>query len=377
MNNISPLRLVIILGLVSLFADIVYEGARSITGPFLLILGASASLTGLITGLGEFIGYALRLFTGYLADKTNKHWSFIIIGYIITLFSVPLLAFANLNIASLLIITERLGKAIRTPSRDSIIADASKTIGIGKGFGIHEALDQVGAITGPLLIALIIYYNDINHAFLLMFIPSLITLFVLLGSKAYQYRLSSNVSITDKINSLFWVYIIFIGLTMIGFINFQLISYHIKLNSLFIDAHIPLLFALAMAIDALSALLLGFMFDKKGFSILILIPLLTLPILPLVLSNIQYLIILGIIIWGFVMGLHESVGKAVIGRIIGSRMAFGYGILNAIYGISWFVGSLIMGLIYELSLGYLIIFSLIIEIISIIIFINIWRKLKN
>ena len=133
-NNLRShaLKFIILLGIVSLLADMTYEGARSITGPYLAILGANAVVVGFVAGFGEFIGYALRLVSGYLSDKTRKYWAITITGYFINLLAVPLLALAgSWEIAAVLLITERMGKAFRTPARDVMLSHACSEVGQG------------------------------------------------------------------------------------------------------------------------------------------------------------------------------------------------------------------------------------------------------
>ena len=156
----TALKFVVLLGVVSLFADMTYEGARSITGPYLAILGASATAVGIVAGFGELIGYALRLVSGYISDRTGKYWTVTLFGYFINLLAVPLLALAgSWEVAAFLMITERMGKAIRNPSRDAMLSHATQSIGRGWGFGLHEAMDQIGAILGPLIVATVLYLN--------------------------------------------------------------------------------------------------------------------------------------------------------------------------------------------------------------------------
>ena len=121
--------------MVSLLADITYEGARSITGPYLAILGANAAVVGFVAGFGELVGYGLRLVSGYLADRTGKYWTITIVGYAINLLAVPLLALADQWwLAALLIIIERMGKGMRVPSRDAMLSHAGHRMGMGWAF---------------------------------------------------------------------------------------------------------------------------------------------------------------------------------------------------------------------------------------------------
>ncbi|MFN4336616.1 MAG: MFS transporter [Candidatus Nitrosocaldus sp.] len=367
-------RLILLLGLVSLTADMVYEGARSITGPYLLILGASATIVGLVTGVGEVVAYGSRVLFGHIADRSGRHWTLIITGYMMIL-SLPLLAFANrLDLASALIILERLGKAIRTPARDAIVADAASSIGKGKGFGIHEALDQIGAVAGPLLVTLLLYHGGYSSAFLYLFIPVIATGSLLVYTRRFATP-SLYVDASPKVSSssstsmpwIFWLYLAFVSISIAGYAHFQIISYHIKLTSVIDDLYIPMLFALAMGIDALMALMVGYLFDRYGLIVLILIPLTSMPIAPLAFSLSSSHIIIGIILWGAVMGMQETIMRASIAVMIDrTRLATAYGIFNGIYGIAWLSGSMVIGILYDLSVVSTIIFSVILSAISLI-----------
>ena len=176
-NRLSPLRFVVAFGLVSLFADFVYEGARSVTGPYLATLGASAAIVGLVTGAGEAVAYVLRLATGRLSDRTGRHWAISITGYVITVVSVPLLAVTHaLWQASGLMISERFGTAVRKPARDTMLAQAASRIGLGKAFALHEALDQSGALLGPLLVAAMIAISGYRLGFGILALPAALAL---------------------------------------------------------------------------------------------------------------------------------------------------------------------------------------------------------
>src|SRR6185437_7836333 len=183
-NDISKalvLKFVILLSFVSLFADMTYEGARSITGPYLAILGANAAIVGFVAGFGEFVGYALRLVSGYFADRTGKYWTFTIAGYACNLLAVPLLALAgHWWVAAVLIILERAGRAIRVPPRDAMLSHAGQKMGMGWVFGLHEAIDQIGAMLGPLIVALVLYMKGgYKESFAILLIPALIALTIL------------------------------------------------------------------------------------------------------------------------------------------------------------------------------------------------------
>jgi MFS family permease len=374
---------IVLLGIVSLFGDVTYEGARSVTGPYLATLGASASVVGLVAGIGEFVGYALRLASGYLVDRTKAYWLLTFIGYGLLL-SIPLLAFAGYwQLAAVLIILERMGKAIRSPARDTMLSYATKEVGRGWGFAVHEALDQIGAVIGPIVFSLVfLFHGGYPEGFTLLWIPALLTMVVLAiarkkvpsPQKLEAPGETSRQNIKDKLPRVFWFYTIFTLLSVAGFANFQLISYHLKVQAIIPDAQIPMMYAIAMGVDALAALLVGKTYDKIGLISLLAVPLLTLPIPFLVFSHSYSLVLMGIILWGVVMGIQETIMRAAIADLTPvERRGFAYGIFNTAYGAGWFLGAALMGLLYELSINYLILFAVVMELISIPLFFSVRR----
>jgi len=375
---------IILLGIVSLFGDITYEGARSVTGPYLGdTLGAGPGVLGLVAGIGEFVGYGLRLASGYLADRTKAYWPLTFIGYGL-LISIPLLAFAGYwQLAALLIILERMGKAIRSPARDTMLSYAAKGVGRGWGFAVHEALDQIGAVIGPLAFSLVLlYHGTYREGFTLLWIPALLTLAVLAiarrkfpsPQKLETPEEVSRQDIKGKLPRVFWLYTIFTLFSVAGFANFQLISYHLKVQAIVPDAQIPMMYAIAMGVDALAALLVGKTYDRIGLISLLTVPLLTLPIPFLAFSHSYRLVLMSIILWGMVMGIQETIMRAAIADLTPvDRRGFAYGIFNTVYGAGWFLGALLMGLLYELSINYLILFTAVMELISIPLFLLVRR----
>lgn len=366
---------IILLGIVSLFGDVTYEGARSVTGPYLATLGASASVVGLVAGIGEFTGYALRLASGYLVDRTKAYWLLAFIGYGL-LFSIPLLAFAGYwQLAAVLIILERMGKAIRSPARDTILSYATKEVGRGWGFAVHEALDQVGAVIGPVVFSLVfLFYGGYREGFTLLWIPALLTLAVLALAKKkvpspQKFETPGEIrrkNVQGKLPRIFWLYTVFTLLSMAGFANFQLISYHLKVEVVVPDAQIPMIYAIAMGVDAVAALIVGKTYDKVGLISLLAVPLLTLPIPFLAFSYNYSMVLIGIVLWGVVMGIQETIMRAAIADLTPvERRGFAYGVFNTAYGAGWFLGSTLMGLLYEHSISYLILFAVVMELISI------------
>ncbi|ULA69859.1 MAG: membrane protein of unknown function [Nitrospira sp.] len=274
----SPLALkfVVLLGVVSLFADMTYEAARSITGPYLALLGASGTIVGFVAGFGELIGYGLRLVSGYVADKSGQYWGITIVGYGINLLAVPLLALAgHWEVAACLMIAERMGKAIRTPARDAMLSHATAEMGRGWGFGLHEALDQIGAMLGPLIVAAVLYFRGSYQAgFAVLAIPAVLALSVLMAAR-FLYPTPRNLESkiaqisTEGFSHAFWFYLAAAGLVAAGYADFPLIAYHFRKTSSVPEVWVPVFYSIAMGADALAALIFGRLFDRAGISILI------------------------------------------------------------------------------------------------------------
>lgn len=381
----DALKFIVLLGIVSLLADMTYEGARSITGPYLAILGASAVTVGFVAGFGELLGYVLRFFSGKLADSTRRYWVITISGYLINLLAVPLLAFAgSWEAAAVLLITERVGKGIRTPSRDVMLSHASSQVGHGWGFGLHEAMDQIGAILGPLIVAVILFFHGSYQAgFAFLLLPAILAIMVLLISRLlypdpHQLELKTPQLDIQGFKQAYWIYIIAASLIAAGFADFALIAYHFQKAALISASLIPIFYAVAMGVDALAALVFGRLFDKIGLSIMIVVALLSALFAPLVFLGGFNAALLGMIIWGVSMGAQESIMRSSVAVMSTSdRRGSAYGIFNTIFGISWFAGSLFMGFLYSFSITYLVIFSVAIQLLSIPFFIIIIKKRNN
>jgi MFS family permease len=277
-------RFVVMIGLVSLFADMTYEGARSINGPYLDILGVSATTVGWVAGLGELLGYGLRILSGYFSDRTRKYWMIMIIGFAINLISVPLLALAGYwQLAVMLIITERVGKAIRTPARDAMLSYGTKEMGRGWGFGLHEAMDSSGATIGPLLVSAVLFYRNHSYhlAYAILVIPAIIALSILLLAKSKypepeDLEINNIALVTKGYPKLFWYYLLAAILIAAGYADFSLIAFHFKKTALLKDELIPVFYAIAMFSEAIAALILGKLFDKIGIKAMMVATLLSL-----------------------------------------------------------------------------------------------------
>ncbi|QDQ41727.1 MFS transporter [Methylacidiphilum kamchatkense] len=390
----ASLQLVILFGCVSLAADVTYEGARSILGPFLGVVGATGSAIGFIAGIGELTGYVVRLVAGSLGDKTKSHWVFVFAGYFINQIAVPLLAIAkNWPQVGLLIVLERFGKGIRTPSRDVLLSHATEGVGRGFGFGIHEALDQVGAMTGPFLIALaIMHWKSYRTALGLLIIPAFLALLILFVTHKRYQKLSAFLDDcqpkeqNDKAGSKrqgltesFWWYITALEFLAAGYVDFPLIAYHFGQKSIFKEYEIPLLYMLAMGVDAIVALVAGRLFDKSGIGSMswpIILGSLSSPLI--FLFPIRTVAIIGTIFWGIGLGVQESAVRAAIASLVPIDIrGTAFGIFYLVFGLSWFLGSCAMGFLYDKSLAYVALSSFILQILSLPLLERSQKKIKE
>jgi MFS family permease len=369
----SALKFVVLIGAVSLFADMTYEGARSITGPYLAVLGASGTIVGIVAGFGELVGYGLRLVSGYISDRTGRYWPITMFGYVVNMLAVPLLALAgSWQVAALLIIAERAGKAIRNPPRDAMLSHATKEIGRGWGFGIHEALDQIGAVLGPLLVTAILYFNgNYQTSFAFLLVPALLALAMLVVTRWSYPRPRDLEAILPELETKgfprkFWLYVAAASLIGAGYVDFPLIAFHFEKASVVSDASIPIFYAVAMGVDALAALLFGRVFDRIGLSVVIFAALISAFFAPLVFLGGRDFALIGMALWGAGMGAQESVMRAAIAEMIpANRRASAYGVFNAAYGLFWFLGSAVMGILYDVALPALITFSVIAQLAAV------------
>ena len=375
----------VLIGVVSFFADFTYEGARSITGPYLAILGASATLVGFIAGFGELLGYGLRLVSGRLSERTGEFWPITLFGYVVQMSAVPLLALApNWRIAGLLIVVERIGKAIRNPPRDVMLSHAAKQIGYGWGFGLHEALDQFGALFGPLVVAAVLAARgNYKTAFAILLVPAIVTLLLLVFARfSYPKPEDLEVSVSNVEASglppVFWIYLVGAGLVAAGFADFSLMAYHFEKASVIPNIWVPVFYSVAMGVSGIGSLLFGHLFDRVGIWILVPLTLIAAASAPLVFLGGFWVALIGSALWGLGMGVHESIIPAAVATMVPhQRRPSAYGIFTAGYGVSWFVGSVIIGRLYDVSVFALIVFSVLAQMVAIPIFVNVNKRLRT
>jgi len=386
------------LGLVSLFADMVYEGARSIIGPYLATLGASAAVVGAVAGIAEFIGYGLRVASGYLVQRRGRYWTWTITGYALTALSVPLIGTTTAIVPALLLYgTERLGKAVRSPAKDTLLSHASTQTGRGSAFGVHQAMDQVGAVAGPLLLAAVLWQNAGNYrlAFGILVLPGIIVMALLfwlrrrvpdpaayeVGAPASAPEVSPQPSAQPSpqlpapraggsagggvstrpartaLPPVIWQYIGTVALLSLGIASFPLLAYHAQTQGLLSSAQVPVLFALAMLVDGLSGLLTGRFYDaldERGPWVLLIVPVAG-GLSAIAFTSSATLIWVGVAIWGAVNGVLDSTVKAVVTQFVvpgGRSIAFGW--LAFARGLGLLLSGVILGVAYDRSITLVI-----------------------
>jgi MFS family permease len=355
----SALHFVLLFGVVSLFADFAYEGARGVNGPFLALLGASGLAVGVIAGAGELLGYALRLFSGRLVDRTGWYWPMAMLGYLVQMIAVPALALAgSWQLAAALIIVERSGKALRKPATGVMISGAGEHIGQGWAFGLYEGLDQLGALLGPLLVALVLAlrHDDYRLAFLWLGVPAVLTL-LLVGVARLRYGYAGQVlrhaaaTGDGRYPPAFWWYLAGAGLVGFGFADYPLIAYHFSRSGSVGAVWVPLLYAAAMAAGGAAALLFGKLYDRRGLVVLLPLTLLVAPFAPLVFFGGFGAALAGSLLWGVGLGVHESIMSAAVAAMVPkARLGGAYGLFTAAFGLAWFAGSAALGALYDVSI---------------------------
>ncbi len=397
----SAWRTVVGFGVVSLAADMVYEGARSITGPFLGSLGATALVVGLVTGAGEAAALVLRLASGPLADRSGRYWTLTIVGYAMTAVCVPLMAVApfvggaGLALASTLVILERTGKAIRSPSKSALLASAAKAVGRGRGFAVHKALDQVGAFAGPLLVAGLVALTAAMWAGLaVLAVPAAVSMVLLLWIRARvpdpsvfdpdsaphpaagqrAHSTPSSVALPRR----FYLFALSSAASTLGLMTFGIISFHLVDTGLLVVAAVPLLYAAAMAAEAVSALITGFAYDRWDARVLVSLPFLVASVPLLTLANQLWVAVVGVLVWGGAVGVHDSTVKALVADLVPApRLATAYGVFAAFQGGAALAGGGLAGWLYGGGRADLVAVVAVFQVLSLILLLAVFRSRRG
>lgn len=363
----AALHFVVLIGLTSLFADMTYEGGRGIIGPFLGTLGASGALVAAIAGAGEFIGYALRWASGVLADRTRRYWAVTLSGYAINLLAVPALALAGTwQAAAAFIVLERTGKALRTPARDAMLAYAGRRLGrTGWAFGLHEALDQTGATLGPLIVAgVLALRGDYRLAFAWLLVPALLALGVLVLARL-RFPRPHDLEVNRAAPAIpggrrdLLLFFFATALIAAGYADFPLIAYRLSRDQVLDPAWIPVLYALGNATAGMAALVLGRAYDRHGLGVLIHATLVPALFAPLVMLGGAGMAVAGMLLWGIGFGAHDTLLRAAVAdRVAKEQRASLLGAFNTFYGLAWFAGSALLGVLFDRAPWFLVIASL-------------------
>ncbi len=398
-------------GFVSLSADMVYEGARSVYGPLLAALGASAVVVGLVTGAGEAVALVARLAFGPLADRTGRYWSLTIVGYAMTAVCVPLLAVsprlgsAGLAFATTMILLERLGKAVRSPSKSALLAHAAAGVGRGRGFGVHKALDQVGAFAGPLVVAGVVAVGSLWWGMAVLAVPGAVAMLLLVALRrrvpdpsVYDAAASAApttapgpAATTDPVPAPragwwsqavgvglpahFFRYAVAASLTTGGLVTFGIIGYHLVVEGLVPVASVPLVYAAAMAVEAVAALGVGAVYDRTGPRVLLLVPVLVAVVPALALGSTLAVVLVGVVAWGFAQGVQDSTVKAVVADLVEPfRRATAYGVFAGVQGLLAVVGGVGAGWLYERSLVALVVVVALTQVVALVLLASTLRR---
>lgn len=386
------LAFILLMGIVSMFSDMTHEGAKSIYGVYLSLAGASAATIGFAAGLGELVGYSFRLVAGFIADRKKNYWTMTIIGYLFNMGAIPALALIPENgwiYACALIILERMGKAIRHPAKNTLVSFAAGQVGHGKSFAIQEFLDQLGAFLGPVILFVTLYlhkgedtFSTYALCFAILGIPAVLTMITLLMARNRYpapelFDVDAEQQSRRHLRRSFVLYTAGTCLLALGFADFPLITMHVFRQQMVPSDILPLLYAGAMLADAFAALFFGWWFDKWGIRVLMVSTAISALFAVFIFSfNALYAAIIGIIMWGIGMGAQESILKSVVSVIVPKdNRATGFGIFQTAFGIFWFLGSWLMGALYDIDPNWLVLFSVTMQLAAIPVFYITWRHL--
>ncbi len=375
------LRFVLLIGIVNLFADFTYEGGRGIVGAFLGHLGANGAIVGVVAGGGELAGYAIRSVAGVIADRTGLYWLDVWIGYAINMLCVPALALAgNWPAAAGLVIGERVGRGIRKPVTAAMLSHAGESLGSGRVFGINELLDQTGATIGPLVVAFAVARGGYTSGFGILIVPALVTLAVLVAAtsagRAFTPRISGHPDSSTADSPIadpraFRRYAIGGALVAAGYVDFALIAFRFTRDHVASAAAISIWFAVAMAIGAITAPILGRLFDRIGRPILAIAILVTSAATPLAFLGMGAMARAGVALWGVGIAVQDALLLALISSVLARRrQATSFGIYDLIFGLAWFAGSAIAGVLLDRSILGLVLFSTLLQVAAIPFFVS-------
>ena len=345
------LKVVLLIGLVSLLGDAIYEGGRSVVPDLFRTMGLTAAGVGAIIGLAELGGWLARPVGGLLADRLGRADLIVRAGYA-ALFVVPLMALApSWEVLAVLVFAERLSRGLRIPPRDAMLARLRGEVRSGIAFGLHELLDQVGAAGGPMLIALglLLHEGEVRTALLYSLIPYAALLFVL--TKLPRYKVERSTDRGEYRGKSLRLYVLAASLNVAGLIPVQLLLYRISQVAGEGSWLIPAAYTLAMVTDAVAAPLLGRLYDRFGTSTIALAMLLSVTPPLFVTYSIEELLLASALA-GVVIGAQESIYRAAVAELAGvMRIGTAYGLFGLGIGLGSAAAGLGFGWMMDLGLG--------------------------
>lgn len=367
----TAFRFVLTLGVVNLFADVTYEGGGSINGPFLGTLGASAALISIVAGLGEFLGYSLRAVSGHVADRTGKYWPLSFLGYAINLLAVPAMALAgSWQIAALLMLAERIGRATRKPTIESMLSYTTARFGKGWVFAVNTAMDETGATLGPLLMGAVLALKGSYHmAYAMLLISSLLALASLTVARIgypVPADLGEGVTAPEKeFTPAFWLYMTGGALFAAGLMSYELISFHLVSVGMISKSWMPVALAFATGCGVFANLILGRLFDRMGMGVVLGAVILSALFTPLVFSGSLVPVLIAMPLWGVGYAVQDTLFKALVAGILPEKKrGLAFGLFYAGYGFGWLLGSVAVGLLYQRSHIALVLFAVVAQLCS-------------
>ncbi len=386
----------ILFGVVSLFSDMTHEGASSIRGAYLSLMGASAGVIGFVSGLGELIGYSMRYVFGRLTDRTRGYWPMTILGYLLDVLAVPALALVGEHgwmWACGLLVVQRMGKAIKKPAKDTIMSFAASQEGVGRSFGMQELLDQIGAFLGPVLLSAVLLlrrqgelFQNYAFCFGVLAVPGGLTILLLLFTRhkfpnPQQFEPEPKEYVPFRMKGSFRLYIAGISLFAFGFLDYALILMHVTraYQGLVDQDVLPLLYAAAMLVDAVAALVFGRLYDKIGVKALAISTVLSSGFAVFIFAfRSAPALLVGVALWGVGMGAQESILKAAVTSMVPKNSrATGYGIFECSFGIFWFLGSWLMGVLYDASLPAMVAVSMAAQLAAVALYLLSARRARE
>jgi hypothetical protein len=367
---------VLTMGVVNLFGDMTYEGGGAINGQFMATLGASAAVVSITAGLGEFLGYSLRSVSGYIADRTGRYWLITFIGYAINLLAVPAMAFAgNWQVAALLILAERIGRAIRKPTVEAMLSYTTGKHGKGWVYAVSTALDETGATLGPLIMALVLLLDgDYRTGYALLLISSVLAIGALtvarmnfpVPSRLEEVRTAP----AGGFSRSYWLYMVAAACFAAGLISYELVAYHLATAKVVTEQWIPVFLAFSTGCGVIASLVLGKLYDRAPLPTLLVAVFLSSLFSPFAFYGDLPALLVGMVFWGIGYATQDTLFKAVVAGVLPEgKRNLAFGLFYSGYGAGWLIGSVATGLLYEPSRVALVAFAVLAQLISLPLFV--------